>query len=59
MLKSKPDRSSIDAEGWFDTGDIAFVDDKNRIFVRGRENCTFNYCSSCVCYNFKTDVGSD
>ncbi|XP_065341781.1 uncharacterized protein LOC135940708 [Cloeon dipterum] len=39
----EPNRSSIDEEGWFDTGDLVFMDSKGQLFVRERVSFMFKY----------------
>ncbi|XP_059488001.1 uncharacterized protein LOC132203868 [Neocloeon triangulifer] len=42
-VNGKMDRSCLDAEGWFDTGDMAFVDEEGELFVRERVSFMFVY----------------
>ena len=39
----KLDMSCIDKDGWFDTGDIAFVDDNGQFIIRERVSSVFKY----------------
>jgi len=39
----KLDRSCIDKDGWFDTGDVALVDNDGQFIIRERVSFVFKY----------------
>jgi acyl-CoA synthetase (AMP-forming)/AMP-acid ligase II len=45
----KLDRSCIDKDGWFDTGDIALVDDNGQFIIKERASFVFKYHMRKVC----------
>lgn len=43
MHIQKLDTSCIDKDGWFDTGDIALVDENGQFIIRERVSFVFKY----------------
>lgn len=52
-MQKKLDRSSINEAGWFDTGDIAFVDENGQFVIRERVSSVFKYFMHQVCNHKK------
>jgi acyl-CoA synthetase (AMP-forming)/AMP-acid ligase II len=57
-MHTKLDRSCIDEDGWFDTGDLALVDENGQFIIRERVCSVFKYFMHQVCNHKNTSTSS-